>query len=65
VTNSLVMTSVVKKIEKTIGTHHCLRKLQPRIDIAAERIPGLGPLIERLMENISGMIDHRAAWTLI
>ena len=59
------MPSVVKKIEKTIGMHHCLQKLQPRIDITADRIPGLGPLIERLMESISGMIDHHIAWTLI
>ena len=58
------MPSVVKKIEKTIGTHHYLQELQARIDTTTERIPGLGPLIERLMENISGMIDHYVAWTL-
>lgn len=53
------MPLVVKKIEKTIGAHHCLQPPQPWIDITVERIPGLGPLIERLMENISGMIDNR------
>jgi hypothetical protein len=47
----------VKKIEKTIGTQNYLQMLQARIDITVEKIPGLGPLIERLMENISGTID--------
>lgn len=48
--------SVVKKIEKTIG------KIFSRYDhsiglayILIEKIPGLGPLIDKLMESIAGM----------
>jgi hypothetical protein len=46
--------SVVKKIEKTIG------ELAPSVLVAwlfilaPEKIPGLGPLIEKIMDSISG-----------
>jgi hypothetical protein len=56
----------VKKIEKTIGEFDLLlvvkKKNADRFSdewvvswVRAERIPGLGPLIEKLMESISGM----------
>ena len=53
------MPLVVKKIEKTIGMRHFCRSHRPRINVTAERIPGLGPLIEKLTENISGTKNNR------
>jgi Heterokaryon incompatibility protein Het-C len=46
--------SVVKKIEMTIGTHYnTMSAFSVLICYIIEKIPGLGPLIEKLMDSIA------------
>ena len=48
--------SVVKKISATIGECKklCLHRPRSSFIFMTEKIPGLGPLIEKLMESIQG-----------
>ena len=44
---------MVKKIENTIGAYLAASTYSALIRTVTEKIPGLGPLIEKLMDNIA------------